>query len=106
MHSLLDCCHTCPFLKEEKHLVSRRKGFLNRLFPFERGFYASLGKKWIMGCYAGTFLRQLGTAGATSIIAIYMTEKNWFVRSGYSNHYFDKPLYADLFSYILRKGDI
>ncbi|MBN2219517.1 MAG: MFS transporter [Kosmotogaceae bacterium] len=62
------------FLKEEEHLVSRRKGFLNRLFPLKEDS-TPLWENGLWAIYAGTFLRQLGTAGATSIIAIYMTER-------------------------------
>ncbi|HAY98329.1 MAG TPA: MFS transporter [Mesotoga sp.] len=62
------------FLRDQEHTVARRKGFLNRLFPLKQDS-SPLWENGLWAVYVGTFLRQLGTAGATSIIAIFMTER-------------------------------
>jgi len=62
------------FLRDQEHTVARRKGFLNRLFPLKQDS-SPLWENGLWAVYVGTFLRQLGTAGATFIIAIFMTER-------------------------------
>ncbi|KUK79966.1 MAG: Arabinose efflux permease family protein [Mesotoga prima] len=62
------------FLRDQEHTVARRKRFLNRLFPLKQDS-SPLWENGLWAVYVGTFLRQLGTAGATSIIAIFMTER-------------------------------
>ncbi len=62
------------FLRDQEHTVAHRKGFLNRLFPLKQDS-SPLWENGLWAVYVGTFLRQLGTAGATSIIAIFMTER-------------------------------
>lgn len=62
------------FIKEDERKTYRRRGFLKRIFPISEDA-TPLWENGLWALYAGTFLRQLGTAGATSIIAVYMTEQ-------------------------------
>ncbi len=61
------------FVREGERKTTHRKGFLTRLFPLTSDA-SPLLKNGLWAVYMGTLLRQLGIAGATSIIAVYLTE--------------------------------
>ena len=61
------------FVREGERKTTHRKGFLTRLFPLTSDA-SPLLKNGLWAVYMGTLLRQLGIAGATSIIAVYLTD--------------------------------